>query len=108
MRCHVTVEEKGNAPLGRRCNSKNVVYQHAFPPMEYNDGERVYIGISAGNWKQRLYNILSPICNLETKPLYLNIFGTLRTAQIKWKIGSLQPRIASMADVTRVSMKKLV
>ena len=48
---------KGECPLGRRCNSRNVVYQACISPMEHNnDGERVYIGISAEYWKQRLYN----------------------------------------------------
>ena len=48
---------KGECPLGGRCNSKKVVYQACISPMELNnDGERVYIGITAGNWKQRLYN----------------------------------------------------
>ena len=36
--------------LGGRCNSRNVVYQACISPMEQQkDGERVYIGISAGN-----------------------------------------------------------
>ena len=48
---------KGECPLGGCCNSRNVVYQACISPMEHNnDGERVYIGIFAGNWKQRLYN----------------------------------------------------
>ena len=48
---------KGECPLGRRCNSKNVVYQVCISPMEHNnDGERVYIDISTGNWKQGRYN----------------------------------------------------
>ena len=49
---------KGECTLGGRCNSKNVVYRAFIPtPIEYNnDGERVYIGISAGNWKRGLYN----------------------------------------------------
>ena len=43
---------EGECPLGGRCNSKNVVYSACISPMEHNnDGERVYIGISAGNWK---------------------------------------------------------
>ena len=43
--------------LDGQCNSKNVVYQVCISPMEHNkDGERVYTGISAGNWKQSLYN----------------------------------------------------
>ena len=43
--------------MGRQCNLKNVIYQACISPMEYNnDGERVYLGIPAGYWKQRLYN----------------------------------------------------
>ena len=48
---------KEECPLGGRCNSRNVVYQACISPMEQqSDGERVYIRISAGNWKQRQYN----------------------------------------------------
>ena len=43
--------------LGGRCNSRNVIYQACISLMEQQrDGERVYIEISAGNWKQRCYN----------------------------------------------------
>ena len=41
---------KGECPLGGWCNLKNVVYQACISPKEH-DGERVYIGISTGNWK---------------------------------------------------------
>ena len=45
---------KEECPLGRCCNSRNVVYQACIAPMkQQRDGERVYRGISAGNWKQR-------------------------------------------------------
>ena len=45
---------KEECPLGGRCKSRNVVYQACLSPMEQQrDRERVYIGISAGNWKQR-------------------------------------------------------
>ena len=48
---------KGECSLGGWCNSKNVAYQECISPVEHNnDGERVYKGISAGNWKQGLYN----------------------------------------------------
>ena len=48
---------KEECPLGGRCNSRNVVYQACISPMEQQrGGEGVYIGISAGNWKQRWYN----------------------------------------------------
>ena len=49
---------KGECLLGGRCNSRNVVYQACISPMEHNnEGEKVYIGISARNWKKRLYNL---------------------------------------------------
>ena len=59
--------------------------------MEHNDDrERVYIDISSGNRKQWLYNhILSPIHDLETKMLYLDILDFKDQGlipQIKWKI----------------------
>ena len=59
---------------------KELVYQVCISRMEHNnDGERVYIGISAGNWKQRLYNHRHfPIHDLETEPLNLDIFEALR------------------------------
>ena len=41
---------KEECPLGGHCNSGNVVYQACISPIEQQrDGERVYIGISAGN-----------------------------------------------------------
>ena len=49
--------------------------------MEHNnDLEKVYIGIPLGIRNKDYINIdiLSPIRDIETKPLYLNIFGTLR------------------------------
>ena len=59
---------KGECPLGGRCNSKNVVYQTWISPIERNNnGERVYIGISAGNWKQRLYNYRHSFSNLRLR-----------------------------------------
>ena len=50
--CHCRSKEE--CLLGRHCNLRNVVYQPCISPMEHKkDRERVYIGISAGNWKQR-------------------------------------------------------
>ena len=49
MRCPVNEEEKGECSLGERRNSKDVVYQECVSAMEHNDGERVYISISADN-----------------------------------------------------------
>ena len=43
---------KEECPLDGRCTSRNVVYQAWISPMEeQKDGEGVYIGKSAGNWK---------------------------------------------------------
>ena len=55
--CSVTVEKKGEYPLGGPCNSSKVIYQTCISPMEYdNDRKRVHIAISAENRKQGLYN----------------------------------------------------
>ena len=72
---------KGECPLGERCNLKNVIYQACISPMEHdNEGERVYIGISAGNWKQRQHNHRHSFSNprLRIQTALLNIFGALR------------------------------
>ena len=56
---------KGECPLGRRRNSKNVIYQACIFPMEHNNGEeRVYKDISTGNWKQGLHNHRYSFSNL--------------------------------------------
>ena len=48
---------KEECPLGGRCTTRNVIYQACISPMEQQkDEERFYIGISAGNWKQRWYS----------------------------------------------------
>ena len=65
----------------RTCSAASNI-EHIYFPMEYNNDEeeRVYIGISARNWKQRMSLIIhpfSPIRDLKTNPIYLNIFGTL-------------------------------
>ena len=68
-------------PLGGRCNSRNAVYQACISPMEQQrDGERVYIGISAGNWKQRDYNHKHSFSNpkLRYQTVLSKYFGTLR------------------------------
>ena len=44
---------KEECPLGGRCNSRNVYQAYISPMEQQRDGERVHIGISAGNWKQR-------------------------------------------------------
>ena len=43
-------------PRWGECNSENVVYQATILPKENETDKKIYIGISAGNWKQRLYN----------------------------------------------------
>ena len=56
------------------CNSKKVVYQSTIFPIE-NSKEKIYIGVSARNWKQRYYNHRHSFYN----PLLRN-----QTAQSKW------------------------
>ena len=64
----VSCRRKGECPLGRWCDSKNVIYQVRISPMEHNsDGERVYIGISTGNRKLRLYNHRHSFSNLRLR-----------------------------------------
>ena len=79
--------------MGGRCNSRKNVYQSCISPMEHNsDGERVYIGISAGNWKRRCYNhrhsFSSP--RLRNQAAQSKYFWHLKdqglTPQLKWKI----------------------
>ena len=79
-------------PLGGWCNSKNVVYQACISPMEHNnDGERIYTGISAGNWKQGLYNHRHSFSNprLRNQFALSKYFWTLKdqglTPKVKWK-----------------------
>ena len=78
-------------PLGGRCNLKNVVYQACISPMEHNnDGERVYIGISAGNWKQWSQTFFLQYTRLRNQTTLSKHFWCLMdqeiTSQIKWKI----------------------
>ena len=73
---------KRGCPLDRRCNSENVIYQACISPMEHNnDGERIHIGISTGNWKQRLYNHRHSFSypRLRNQTALSKYFGTLRT-----------------------------
>ena len=84
---------KGECSQVRRCNPSNVVYQACISPIEhYNDGERAYIGISAGNWKQGLYNHRHSFSNprLRNQSVLSKYFWNLKdqglTPQIKWKI----------------------
>ena len=85
---------KWECPLGGGCNSKNVEYLACIPhPTEHNnDGERVYIGISVGNWKQRLYNHRHSFSNqrLRNQTALSKYFGNLNDQRlnpdVKWKI----------------------
>ena len=106
---------KGVCPLGRWCNSKNVVYQACISPCEYNDdGERVYIGISAGNWNQGLYNHKCSFSNLRLRnqtalsKYFRNLKDQGLTLQIKWKIGRLQLRTASIADLCNLCIDEKI
>ena len=107
---------KGECPLDGRCNSKNVLYQTRIFSMEHSiDGERVCIGISAGNWKQGLYSHRHSFSNsqLRNQTTLSRYFWALRIKGWPTRYGgkltgSRQPRTASMVDVTCVSKKKLV
>ena len=86
-------KSKEECPLGGRCNSRNVVYLACITPMEHKkDGERVYIGISAVNWKQRWYNHWHSFSNprLRNQTALSKYFWGLKDQglflQIKWKI----------------------
>ena len=52
--CNCKVREE--CPFGGKCNSKNVVYEATIFLMENKKDIKIYFGISAGNWKQRLYS----------------------------------------------------
>ena len=52
--CNCRVKE--DCPVGGSCNSEKVVYQAIIFPLENKKEEKVYFGISAGNWKQRFYS----------------------------------------------------
>ena len=67
MKCPVSVEEKGNASWADDATQRTSHTKHAFSPEHYNDGESVYIGIPAGNWKQGLYNYRHSFSNLRLK-----------------------------------------
>ena len=45
---------KEDCPMGGMCNSEKVVYKATIFSIENSKAERVYIEISAGNWKQVL------------------------------------------------------
>ena len=120
MRSPVNVEERANVLWVDDATRRTSYTKRAF--MEHNNvGESVYIGISAGNWKQGLYNYRQYFSNpqLSSQTALSIYFSNLNDQglspppppppQIKWKIVR-QPStaIASMTDVTCVSMKKLV
>ena len=72
---------KGECLLGGRCNSKNIVYWACISPIENNkDGEKVYIGTSDGNCKQRMYNHRHSFSNpwLRNQTNVSKFFGTLK------------------------------
>ena len=83
---------KGGCLLSRRCNKKNVVYQACISLLEHNNGKKVYIGISSGNWKQKIYNHRHSFSNpwLRNQTALSKYFWSLKDQglipQIKWKI----------------------
>ena len=78
-------------PHGRKVLLQNVVYEANIFPMESSNEEKVYIGISAGNWKEWFYNYKHPFTNLllRNQTVLSRWFWSLKegrqTPQIKWK-----------------------
>ena len=89
---HCNCKKKEECPMDGGCNSENIVYQASIFPMESRNDKRVYLGISTGNWKQRLYNCRYSFSNplLRKQAALLKCFGGLKeyglTPQIKLKI----------------------
>ena len=84
---------KEECSSGGRCTTRNVVYQACISPMEQQrDGERVYIGISAGSWKQRWYSHRHSFSNPKHRyqTALSKYFWGLKdqglSPQVKWKI----------------------
>ena len=78
MREQITIEEKMNAPLADNVTRRMSYTKREFPQWNIMM-ERVYIGISAENWKQRLYNHRHSFSNQRLRnQTALNIFGTLK------------------------------
>lgn len=50
------VRRKTECPVGGKYMSKNVVYETTIFSEENVNLKKIYFGISAGSWKQRLYN----------------------------------------------------
>ena len=83
---------KKDCPVGGKCNSEKVVYQATIFPLENKKEEKVYFGISAGNWKQRYYNHKHSFTNptRRNQTALSKWFWNLRdrglTPYIKWKL----------------------
>ena len=72
--CNCRVKEE--CLMGGKRNSENVVYQANIFPKEGNFKDKIYIGISALNWKLRWYNhwqsFINPLLENQTA---LSIIG---------------------------------
>ena len=89
----VTVGIRKNAPWANAAPRGMSYTKHSISPMEQQrDGERIYIGISAGNWKQRWYSHRHSFSNpkLRYQTALSKYFWGLKdqglSPQIKWKI----------------------
>ena len=73
------------------CDLKKVVDQATIFPMDNIKEEKVYIGISAGNWKQRFYNNRHSFSNslIKNQTALSRWFSSLNdrslTPKIKWR-----------------------
>ena len=82
---------KENCPMEGMCNSEKVVFQASNFHMEDCKEEKVYIGISAGNWKQRFCNrhsFSNPLLRNQTSltKWFRSLRDRVLTPQIKWRL----------------------
>ena len=81
MRCRISVEEKGNIHWANDATRGTLYTKCAFLPWNIIMKGREFTLVSPleiGNKDYITTYILSPICDLEHKPLHLNIFGNLK------------------------------
>ena len=78
--------------MGGSCNSENIDTKLIFSSNESKFEEKVCIGISTGNWKQKLYNHRHSFTDLFLRNqtvlwrYYWSFKESRLTSQIKWKL----------------------
>lgn len=76
-------------PVKGKCRASNVIYQASNYPKENSLNHHIYTGISAGEWKQRLYNYGHSSSNprLKHQTAFSKRFRGLREKDLKLQIG---------------------